>query len=603
MAKVCILSIDYGSFEQGFRVGLEIKELKDGHERPLTQVVIPGKLPKMPELPKQYLNWQQKYCSIRSAATRMKVNSINAPKARQTTLECKESLDELKQSFQEWLDSSEFCKVDRELRMQLQLDEEVQFIILTDNDLLRKMPWDSWELVSHYNKAGLAIGPCTYRGTISYTSPNRVKILAVLGNKENINVEKDKEILKRLPGADVTFLDEPKRIDIYQALEKNDWDILFFAGHSSSKEEGKNGELIVNKVEKIRINEIEDILQDSIQRGLKLAIFNSCDGLGVANKLLQMRIPQVIVWREPVPDEVAHRFLKRFLKELSRGHSLHIAMRITKSKIKEIYKYERQYPGSSALPMILQNSSVEPFKWPVIDTSDSYIPESVDDTSKPLLPPQNRHKKLLLGVGVFALASVMLFGGNLLWNNSKKDHQISFKGLDTEAVKELQKQQNLIEKSLKNVQRNLVVKKQERTEKLQQAQKFFEGYVNYECEVQSLNKKTIRERTEQQISCIKSLSKTYLEVITSSKDDLKKIQGKPENFKQEMQQAYDKLKQKLPNSQKTLLEKSHKTWQDYQTSICEFHSVVGGNSGRDKCLILTYKDKKNQLNKSLKTYQ
>ncbi len=595
MAKVCILSIDYGSFEQGFRVGLEIKELKEGHERPLTQVIIPGKLPKMPELPKQYLSWQQKYCSIRSAATRMKVNSINAPQARQTTLECQKSLDELKQTFQEWLDSAEFCKVDRELRMQLQLDEEVQFIILTDNDLLRKMPWDSWELVSHYNKAGLAIGPCTYRGTISYTPPNRVKILAVLGNKENINLEKDRQILKTLPGADVTFLDEPKRIEIYQALEKSDWDILFFAGHSSSKEEGKNGELIVNKLEKIRLNEIEDILQDSIQRGLKLAIFNSCDGLGVANKLLQMRIPQVIVWREPVPDEVAHRFLKRFLKELSRGHSLHIAMRITKSKIKELYKYERLYPGSSALPIILQNSSVEPFKWPVIDTSDSYIPEAVEDMSKPLLPPQNRHKKLLLGVGVFALASVMLFGGSLLINNSsKKEPQIALKGLESPAKQELKDQIEIFNKIRE-------MKPPSQQKELAEVQKHLVAFLNDECQIQSL-KKEIKAKSSQQISCIDSLSKNYKEAIQSPQKYINKSQGKTETAKKEMRETYQKLEKKLSEIDKALLNKSQENWENYQASFCELFKVKGGDSGKNQCRILTYKERTNQLKQTLKTY-
>ncbi|NJL10173.1 MAG: hypothetical protein HC908_08410 [Calothrix sp. SM1_7_51] len=52
----------------------------------------------------------------------------------------------------------------------------------------------------------------------------------------------------------------------------------------------------------------------AIQKGLKLAIFNSCEGLGLARQLASLHIPQVIVMREPVPDKVAQEFLKYFLQ-------------------------------------------------------------------------------------------------------------------------------------------------------------------------------------------------------------------------------------------------------------------------------------------------
>nr|WP_017295798.1 hypothetical protein [Geminocystis herdmanii] len=39
-------------------------------------------------------------------------------------------------------------------------------------------------------------------------------------------------------------------------------------------------------------------LNQAIKQGLNLAIFNSCDGIGLAQELSKLNIPQVIVMRE-----------------------------------------------------------------------------------------------------------------------------------------------------------------------------------------------------------------------------------------------------------------------------------------------------------------
>ncbi|NJO29878.1 MAG: hypothetical protein HC874_21865 [Richelia sp. SL_2_1] len=62
--------------------------------------------------------------------------------------------------------------------------------------------------------------------------------------------------------------------------------------------------------------ELRDSLQTAIQQRLQLAIFNSCDGLGIAAELESLHIPQVIVMREPVPDFVAQEFLKYFFRSI-----------------------------------------------------------------------------------------------------------------------------------------------------------------------------------------------------------------------------------------------------------------------------------------------
>ncbi|MHC5833905.1 MAG: CHAT domain-containing protein, partial [Nostoc sp.] len=87
----------------------------------------------------------------------------------------------------------------------------------------------------------------------------------------------------------------------------------------------------------------------AVSKGLQLAIFNSCDGLGLASQLGDLHIPQIIVMREPVQDLVAQEFLKNFLQKFSSGESLYLAVRESREKLHGI---EDKYPCAVCLPII-----------------------------------------------------------------------------------------------------------------------------------------------------------------------------------------------------------------------------------------------------------
>jgi hypothetical protein len=113
---------------------------------------------------------------------------------------------------------------------------------------------------------------------------------------------------------------EPQPEKLNDQLWEKGWDILFFAGHSSSQ---KKGQLQLNQTDSLTLEQLRYALKKAIAQGLKLAIFNSCDGLGLAHDLADLHIPQVIVMREPVPDRVAQEFLRHFLARFQ-GDSLYI---------------------------------------------------------------------------------------------------------------------------------------------------------------------------------------------------------------------------------------------------------------------------------------
>ena len=95
---------------------------------------------------------------------------------------------------------------------------------------------------------------------------------------------------------------------------RQNWDILFFAGHSFSDGGEDEGRFNISLTESLTIVELKYALKNAIEQGFKLAIFNSCDGLGLARNLASLGMPAIIVMRERVPDQAAQKFLDYFLE-------------------------------------------------------------------------------------------------------------------------------------------------------------------------------------------------------------------------------------------------------------------------------------------------
>lgn len=158
-------------------------------------------------------------------------------------------------------------------------------------------------------------------------------------------------------------LNQPSRQEFNKQLwDSLGWDILFFAGHSQSK--GDTGIIYINDNptnNSLTIGELEEALTAAIDRGLKLAIFNSCDGLGLANALGKLHIPQVIIMREPVPNCVAQQFFQNFLEAFAiKRQTLYLAVQQARRQLQGL---EDDFPCASWLPVIFQNPSVEPPTW------------------------------------------------------------------------------------------------------------------------------------------------------------------------------------------------------------------------------------------------
>ncbi len=389
MSRLAIFDFGEGSFERGFSVNLEIFVKRNN-----LPVRFSGRLPPSPQVLAHCYQWQLAY---RSLDVNKRSSFLEAPEAQTTNFSlteclasCEEATHQLKASLGEWYESREFNRVREKLLEEISdRTQEIRLVIRTQNSALWQLPWHLFfeRLLERYRKAEVSLSLTEYgRAGNAIQATEKVQILAILGDRTGINVEADRQILENLPNASPEFLVEPQREQLTEQLWQQNWQVLFFAGHSSSQAE--TGRLFINPRESITIEKLKYALQQAIAQGLQLAIFNSCDGLQLARDLAELHIPQLIVMREPVPDIVAQEFLKYFLSSYSNGESLYVAVRQAREKLQGL---EDRFPCASWLPVICQNPAEVPLAWhelyrnPEITVSSPDVSQ-VDPSNQTTLP-------------------------------------------------------------------------------------------------------------------------------------------------------------------------------------------------------------------------
>ncbi len=401
VTKQIIFNFREGDFNQGFPINItlltKVGNYFNNSRKLDTQ--IPGYL----EIPNYYEKWQTRYKEYRNIIESSVPSQSSVPRGSfkngptnlsisESVSKCNQNIEPLREILNHWLNP---VKRPLELALELHPDDEINVVLQTQNissestQSLQKLPLHWWNFFSQDNFSDVALS-FSNSEQVNFMSPEaepvlprpkRVKILCVLGDTSGIKVEADRRLLRKIPGAYCVFLRQPTRSEFDNFMEQERWDILFFSGHSETN--NKTGLLYLNPQETLDIQEIKDTIETAIDRyqGMKLAIFNSCDGLGLARKLADLKIAQIIVWREPVPDEVAQEFVKSFLEfftgqrtesktgeNLQDTEGLSLYRSVYKARL-EVQKYienpERntQIPKISWLPVIHHNLAKESITW------------------------------------------------------------------------------------------------------------------------------------------------------------------------------------------------------------------------------------------------
>lgn len=373
MEKRVVFSFGYGSLQTGFpAVMARFWDAENPHPMQFTAA-----LPAAPDIPDTYRAWQILYRAMHHRLDwhpRIDIEAADVTNVSEAQFE--DLCQGLAQQINSWLSSAEFQPIDQPLRTYLEPADDICLVIETDDELLQRLPWHLWRLFEDYPRAEATLSPPNYQRVSRESSQvkrDRVKILVVLGNADGIDVERDRALLSQLSNqADITTLTEPSLETLTQALWQG-CDLFFFAGHSSSQAADQTtheitsqtssqtgGQLRLNAHQQLTIEQLKYALQGAISTGLKLAIFNSCDGLALARSLAALNIPQVIVMREPVPDRAAQAFLSHFLNAFAQDYTLYRAVRAAREHLQGL---EADYPCASWLPAIYQNPATAPTSW------------------------------------------------------------------------------------------------------------------------------------------------------------------------------------------------------------------------------------------------
>jgi CHAT domain len=354
--KLLVLNL-HGDFEAGFDVSWEIGP--DG-QRPAANGISRGALLPRPDLVQIYEHWQNTYRSLDGNRIKQQPNPITNVRYTDLLSTCHQTADTLAKVVNEWFDGSRLGRmIDEDLLTNI--EDEYRVIISTNNNLVRQIPWFLWTGWNKFQYLEISLGvPYTQRRDRIYQQD--VRVLVILGNSDGINIEIDRQILEKYDqdGTWIEFLPQPSIQSLRcQLSDKRGWDLIFFSGHSRT-ERGNSGRIYLNQTDSLTMAQLRSELTTAIDKGLQLAIFNSCDGLGIAAELESLYIPQVIVMRQPVPDRVAQDFLKYFLAEFTSGKSLYQSVSMARRKLE---KLESKFPCASWLPVIIQNRWEIPPTW------------------------------------------------------------------------------------------------------------------------------------------------------------------------------------------------------------------------------------------------
>ncbi len=362
MEFVIVLNFGQGHWETGFpSVFAQLWE--PNHPTPMQ---FGGSLPAMSDLVNAHQRWRSQYSSLYAHLGLRRLPDFEVENDDDTHVSLAEFnvlSKTLQRRLNQWLNAPSFQPIERSLRTRLSPHHAIRLIIVAENPQVLQLPWNLWDFLTDYTIAEIALSLPTFARSIevpqlqSKTHRQKVKILSILGNAKGIEIERDRQLLQQLPNAEIQWLIEPTLQTVQDHLWQSEWNILFFAGHSDSR---KKGCIQINQTETITIEQLKYGLRHAIAHGLKLAIFNSCDGLGLAYDLADLQLTQTIVMREPVPDRVAQDFLKHFLAGFAQGKSLYVAVREAREKLQSL---EGDFPCATWLPVICQNPAEVPSRW------------------------------------------------------------------------------------------------------------------------------------------------------------------------------------------------------------------------------------------------
>ncbi|MGL5083061.1 MAG: CHASE2 domain-containing protein [Microcoleaceae cyanobacterium] len=277
--------------------------------------------------------------------------------------------------FNQWLRNQQLFDIRAKIAgvcRQQSPQESVDLFLSCSTTELAKLPWESWEISNDFaifDPPKIIRIPSQRKSAPAPTvERSRPRILAIIGQDSNQDFQQDLVALQSKlkpvaiveavgwkPGKSTAKLET----DIKQAItDESGWDVLFFAGHSNETQM-TGGELGIAPGEFLQISEIAYQLEIAKNRGLQFALFNSCNGLKIAESLIDLGLSQVAVMREPIHNRVAQEFLLQFLQNLAAYKNVQESL-IAACKFLKVDK-SFTYPSAHLIPSLFRYPNTQCF--------------------------------------------------------------------------------------------------------------------------------------------------------------------------------------------------------------------------------------------------
>jgi hypothetical protein len=402
--KEIIIRLGSGTIQSGFNnVTVELKSLQ------VTQWEDRTSLAANPELQQLLNQWQLLYPAalqmLSPGLTLSPVFDTNTV-TNVSTQDMVELNYNLRVALNNWLNFGNFARIDRRLRTDLNVLDRILVVIIGEQLPVWQLPWHFWEFFHDYTQAIEVFSKPRFTDVrqIEPQHKGKVNILTLSGRDPHIVLSLP--FLKTLPQAYSQPLETTSAHEIAQHLNHTKpWDILIFNGHGDTirYKSFQDGVIYLDNDTPLEISRLKTEIQIAVNRGLQIAIFNCCNGLGLAEQLSDLNIPYIIVMREIVPNQCAQDFLKQLLTQYSQGDSFPAAFKRARDSLKLTAGGFAQF--ADWLPILFHNPLSDRVTWRDLAATafSKLIPPQVTAACRYLSQPNHR---MSINFGLSSLLSI-----------------------------------------------------------------------------------------------------------------------------------------------------------------------------------------------------
>lgn len=179
-----------------------------------------------------------------------------------------------------------------------------------------------------------------------------------------VGIEDDDTLLD----VQLKILEQPGRAELTQELDRGNYQVLHYAGHSNLGNAGGDLYLVSRQTGLTERLSGEDLAGLLVNNGIKLAVFNSCRGgyssstepgwqeRNLAQALINRGMPSVIAMADRIPDHVAITFTQLLYRNLRKGQSIDLSLNRTRQGLISAYGSHQFY---WALPTLYMQPSFD----------------------------------------------------------------------------------------------------------------------------------------------------------------------------------------------------------------------------------------------------